>query len=274
MIKKLTLGFMIALLCFLIANSADADTAADLGEDLIAAGVPGREKISPAGLHGFLGVGVFAYEKIVGDSGRRVFPLPVVIATYNERVYVSLGSVGVWLIQSDDRTARFGAGVKGRMGWNPDDDSLLAGMSGRDNSLDGYFQALFKTPVVNISSALYHDIGHVSEGSAATLRLSHNFWFERTFRLTPSIGTEWQSEKLVGYYYGVRPSEARAGRPAYQGRETVNVSAGLTGLFRVNRSWSLLGGFYATNLGSGIEDSPIVKKNMTTLGFFGVGMVF
>lgn len=272
MVKSGILAYCIFVL--FLRPPAFADTAADISEDSTASGIPERETAAQTGLHGLIGAGMFSFEKIVGDGGRRIFPLPIVIAAYDSRLYMSIASVGIWLLRSDDRTVRFGAGLKARPGWNPDDDPLLQGMASRDNSADGYVNALFRSPVVNVSAVFYHDLGNVSNGNAATLRLSHNFWINRITRITPSIGIEWLSSRLVDFYYGVRPSEARTDRPAYQGRESVDISAGVTGGYHLTRRWSLLGGVYARRFGSGIHDSPIVTRSVNTLAFFGAGMTF
>ncbi len=79
---------------------------------------------------------------------------------------------------------------------------------------------------------------------------------------------------LVGYYYGVRSSEAGINRPAYAGRDTVNINAGLGGLYLLNRDWLLLGGIYGVYYGSGIRDSPIVTHDFATLAYFGAGWIF
>lgn len=266
-------GLLCGVLLF-VCFTAYADTASDLTEDYIAAGVPGREQAAPSGFHGVVGTGLFNFKKVAGDSDRKTVPLPLVLMIYKDWAYWSLGGGGVWLLQSDDHSMKFGVGVKAHAGWKPDEDPELAGMAERRTSLDGYINALWKTSVVNITASYYHDILNISNGEAATLRLSRNFWIDPKFKLTPSVGVEWQSAKLVDYSYGVQPAEAAANRPAYTGRDTVNVSAGLGGAYRINRSWSLLGGLYTTRFGSGIEDSPIVKDRVSTLVYFGAGWIF
>jgi outer membrane scaffolding protein for murein synthesis (MipA/OmpV family) len=262
----------VVLLC--AGRPAFADTAEDLTEDFIIAGAPERESPAQSNFHGMLGAGLFNYEKISGDDGRRTALLPIVIVTYKDIAYWTLGGGGVWLLQTDDHRLRFGLGIRLHRGWKADDDARLAGIKDRDGSIDGYANVLWKTSVLNVGAAYYHDIGHVSNGDSAGVRFSHNFWFDRKFRLTPSLGAGWQNAKLVNYYYGVSADESSAALPVYVGKETVNVSAGLSGLYRLNSDWSLLGGLYAIKLGSGIADSPLVTRDVSTLAFLGVGWVF
>ncbi|MCK9419573.1 MAG: MipA/OmpV family protein [Nitrospirae bacterium] len=271
--KILLCGLLCGVLV-LVCCPAYADTTADLTEDNVAAGVPSPEQAALSNFHGILGLGVFNFKKMVGDSDRITFPLPIIIITYKDLAYWTLGGGGVWLLQSDYYAAKLGLGIKAHPGWKSGDDPLLTDMTERKNSVDGYINALAKSPIVNISAAFYHDIGNVSKGSSASARVSHNFWFDRKFRLTPSIGAEWQNAKLVDYYYGVRLSEVIPNRPSYSGRDTMNISAGLGGLYLINRNWSLLGGLYAVHFGNGITDSPIVKQSNTALVYFGGGWLF
>ncbi len=147
-------------------------------------------------------------------------------------------------------------------------------MEARKSSLDGYLNALWRTSLVVIGARYYHDILNANRGDAASLRLSKNFNMNEDLRLTPSIGVEWQNSERVDYYYGVRPGEALAFRPAYAGTAAVNASAGLAGAYRLSRSWSLLGGVFTTRYGSGIVDSPIVTRRYSTLVYGGAGWRF
>jgi hypothetical protein len=55
------------------------DSAGDLTEDYIAAGVPALEHIAPSDLHGVIGTGLFNFKKPVGDSDCTTVPLPLII---------------------------------------------------------------------------------------------------------------------------------------------------------------------------------------------------
>jgi outer membrane protein len=253
---------------------AFADTAGDLTEVYTDTGVPRFGQTAVPGFHGILGVGLFNGERIIGDSRRRTIPLPVVLLTYQDWAYWSIGGGGVWLYQSDDHALKFGVGMKFHPGYRPDDDPVLAGMERRRTSLDGYANTLWRTPLANVGLRYYRDIAGVSKGNAVSFRLSRNFRIKERVRLTPSISAEWSDAKYVDYYYGVRPAEALPDRPSYIGRDTVNIGVGIAGSYRVSRSWSLLAGLYGTRFGSGIADSPIVPRSFTTLAYFGAGWLF
>lgn len=228
----------------------------------------------PSGFHGILGAGLFNGERIIGDDGRRTALFPFVLMRYKDVAYWSLGGGGVWLIQTEDRSLRFGAGVRIHSGWGQRDDPSLAGMETRKSSLDGYLNALWRTSLVTIGAHYYHDILNANRGDAASLRLSKNFKMSEDLRLTPSIGAEWRNSERVNYYYGVRPEEALAFRPAYTGTATINTNAGLAGSYWLSHSWSLLGGIFTTRYGDSIVDSPIVTRRYSTLVFLGAGWRF
>ncbi|WP_325090067.1 MipA/OmpV family protein, partial [Burkholderia contaminans] len=80
------------------------------------------------------------------------------------------------------------------------------------------------------------------------------------FSITPHVGAEWLSNKYVDYYYGVRPSEARAGRAAYSAGSTVNVSAGTRIDYRPTKQQTIFLDVGVSRLGDAITDSPIVGR--------------
>ncbi len=276
-ILEISLFGLFCLLLLHIYCPAYADTATDLPEDYPAAGVMAPEKeetAAPSGFHGLIGAGLFNYKRVVGDEDRRTVLLPLIMVTYQDWAYLRNSRGGVWLLQSDDRSLKFGAGIGLHAGWRPDDDPVLSGMANRHSSLDGSVNALWKTSIVNIGVSYYRDIGHVSDGEAADVRLSRSLWLTPQFRLIPGIRVLWQSARVVNYYYGVRPDEVTPGRPAYVGHDTVNYTASLGAESRISRDWSLLGGVLATHFGDGISDSPIVSHRGAITVFFGAGWRF
>ena len=239
-------------------------------------GVPIREEgvSEPAGFHGTLGVGFFGSKKIIGDGGTIIAVSPVVMLRYKDLAYWSLGGGGVWLLQADDHSLRFGAGIRTHPGWGPGKDPYLAGMETRKGSLDGYLNVVWKTPIVTTGVGYYHDVLNAKRGDTASLRFSKNIMLSEDLRLTPSVGGEWRSNERVDYYYGVHYDEVLPVRPAYTGTATVNMNAGLASVYHLSHSWNLLGGVFMTRYGNGIVDSPIVTRRFSTLVYLGAGWSF
>ncbi len=147
-------------------------------------------------------------------------------------------------------------------------------MERRKGSIDGYLNGVWRTSIVTIGASYYHDIGNASRSDAASLRVARNFRITDDLRLTPRIGAVWLTGERVDYYYGVMQEEALPLRPAYTGRETINLNAGMAGAYRLPHSWSLLGGVFTTRFGNGIVDSPIVSRRWSALVYFGAGWMF
>lgn len=268
------LSSFIILFSIALISPAFADTTEDATEVYTDTGAPVPDLHKPPGLHGILGIALFSGQRIVGDDGMRTLPFPVIFMTYKDIAYWSIAGGGVWILQSEDHSLKFGAGIRVQGGWKPDDDPDLAGMQNRKGSIDAYLNGVWRTPLVTIGTHYYHDIGNASRSGTANLRLSRNFRMNDVFRLTPSIGATWLAGDRVGYYYGVRPQEALPFRPVYTGRDTINLSAGLGWVFRLPHSWSLLGGVFTTRYGDGIVDSPIVTRRWSTMVYFGAGWMF
>ena len=282
MIKRTALVFAVEmqkiifiLLCTIaLVTPAFADTNEDVTEVLTDTGVPTSDQDEPSGFHGILGGALFSTHKVIGDGGLVIVALPLVVLTYKDLAYWTLGGGGVWLLGNDDRSLRFGAGMRFQGGWHPGEDTELAGMEQRKGSIDGYLNGKWRTSLATIGAHYYHDIGHVSGGDSASLRLSHIFRVTDDLRLTPSIGAIWQNSERVGYYYGVKPGEATPLRPAYNGSDAINLNAGLAGSYRLPHTWSLLGGVFMTRFGDGIVDSPIVTRRFSTVVYGGAGWRF
>ena len=264
----------ILLLSIALASPVFADSTDDATEVYTDAVRPASTQEKPSDFHGLLGVALFNGQKIIGDEGRRTSLFPLILLRYKDIAYWSIGGGGVWLLQSDDHALRFGAGIKFAGGWESGDDPELAGMQKRKSSVEGYLNGVWRTQLVTVGLHLYHDIGDASRSNMASLRLSRPIRVGDNARITQSIGATWQDNDRVDYYYGVRPDEALPSRPAYVGRETINLNAGVTGGYRLTRSWSLLGGVFRTRYGNSIVDSPIVERRYATTVFFGTGWRF
>lgn len=224
--------------------------------------------------HGLIGGGLSIDENIIIGARRETAIAPLFVFKYDDWVFLSLGEASVWLYQNTNHSLKLGASILVHPA-GPD----VAGMVERRSSFDGSIDALWLTPAAAIGARYFKDIGAVSHGDSATLRIFHVFvfnqvLFNREAVLIPGVNLEWESARLADYYYGVRPEEATPGRSAYAGRNTINIGAYLTGLYRINRSWALLGQINTKRIGAGIEQSPIVSSRYATGGFFGGAWFF
>lgn len=66
---------------------------------------------------------------------------------------------------------------------------------------------------------------------------------------------------LNDYYYGVRPEEARPGRPATRLGYGVNLLVGVQGRYEITANWSIVAGIGLTRLSETIRESPVVGND-------------
>lgn len=80
-------------------------------------------------------------------------------------------------------------------------------------------------------------------------------------KLLPRIGVEYFDSKFVDYYYGVRRDEARSGRPAYEGKATMNLDTGVDLHYSFGDHHTLIAAFKYRAFGAEIKDSPLIDAS-------------
>jgi outer membrane protein len=166
---------------------------------------------------------------------------------------------------------RFDAFLKHRFEGYPTDDlpASLAGMEKRGPGIDAGVSVQrhfgWGTPYIE----LMHE---VSEGSDGTeLRLGYTYqWTRGRLRLRPHVMLALRDSNLNDYYYGVRPGEATAARPAYRASGGVDAEIGLYGAYSLTERWQIIGGVTATRRAESIRESPIVEGGTHTAAMAGL----
>ncbi|MCL5278670.1 MAG: MipA/OmpV family protein, partial [Planctomycetes bacterium] len=163
-----------------------------------------------------LGGGAFVQTEPYAGIPARVYPAPVV-AYEGERLYVRSAIVGYRLVSENG--LMIGPQVQPRIeGYSAGDSPFLSGMRDRNWSVDGGVNIEAVTPIGLPGVSIVSDLLGRHRGQEVEFR--HLIMFPMFgFQLIPSGGVRWKSEKLVDYYYGVRPNEARPERPAYEGKQ-------------------------------------------------------
>lgn len=149
-------------------------------------------------------------------------------------------------------------------GFDQDDSRYLNGMDDREWTfeLGGALSRAFDWG--RLMADFSADV--LGEHDGYELGLSYGYDFNRAFNLpalmiTPSIGVNYRSSQLNDYYYGVRSSEAIAGRPQYDAGDSTGLTAGLRLNYRLDDRWSLMAMAFIEWLGDEITDSPIVDED-------------
>lgn len=202
------------------------------------------------------------------DGGTRNDVLPLYLYE-GKYVYLHAYRVGLKLYDRDDH--RFDVFLAHRFEGFPYDNipSSLAGMTERSSGVDVGVSYQRSGPWGAVYGEYLHDTSGASEGSE--LRLGYNYeWKSGRLRLRPHLMLAARDAKLNDYYYGVRPDEATAIRPAYQPGSGVNGQVGLYGSYSLTERWRILVGVAATRWAKGVRNSPIVDDRVQLSGVLGL----
>jgi outer membrane protein len=206
----------------------------------------------------FVGAGVLVSSKPYRGIDPRVYPIPM-FGYEGERLYLRGVGGGYQLFRMGGWS--LGPVLQPRFdGYEADDSRYLAGMKDRDLTLDGGVGLTWRTKWGLIGLSWITDL--LGKHHGQELEFSYTAILPYAgFDFIPSAGLRYKSDNLVDYYYGVRTSEARAGRPAYEATEAVDPFVRLAVRRKLGGKWSLLGAVQYEWFDSEITDSPIVDRS-------------
>ena len=190
-----------------------------------------------------------------------------------KRVFLEAYRIGLKLDETPD--SRFDAFVGYRFEGFPYDriPVTLAGMANRGTGVDlglGYQQ---RRSWGTLYGEVLTDAASGSGGSE--IRGGYRYdWKIGKLQLQPQLALAWRDASLNNYYYGVRPFEATATRPAYEPGGGVNAELALSAVYRLSERWRLIGGVSATRWASGVRASPIVENRTQLAGHLGLAYDF
>ena len=219
-----------------------------------------------------LGAVVRAEKSPYIDGGTRYDLLPLYLYE-GERLFLHGGRVGIKLLkQDDDRVDLF---LEQRFeGFSADKiGPALAGMAPRTTGLDLGISWSSKRDWGTVQAELLRDVSNTSHGTEARVAYGYPFRSGR-FAVQPNITLSARDASLNDYYFGVRPGEATATRPAYAPGSGINATIGLYGSYDISERWRLLGGVSRTRFDRGIRSSPIVREGGQTSVYFGAAYDF
>ncbi|MGH8778040.1 MipA/OmpV family protein [Paraburkholderia sp.] len=205
--------------------------------------------------HWGLGVGAGVESAPYKGYGAKFSPLPLIY--FDDKWVHVLGTtldlkVGTWSNVSVALRGKFAIGD----GYKGSDAPILNGMQNRNGAFWYGPTVAWRTAFGTLSADF---LAGGNKGLTAHIDFGKSFDYG-DFSFEPHAGVEWQSRKYVDYYYGVRPSEVRSGRPEYNGTSTYNMSVGTRVDYRITAHQSMILDVGVSHLGSGITDSPLVGK--------------
>jgi MipA family protein len=145
----------------------------------------------------------------------------------------------------------------------------LSGMAKRELGVDAGASAEMSSDW-GIGFAEYlQDASDTSHGRE--LRLGYKYPIHRgAWWLRPYVTLAWRNGALNDYYYGVRPEEATATRPAYSAGAGFAPEIGVYAAYSLGDRWSLVGGYSLKRFPASIGDSPIVENRLQWQTLLGV----
>ncbi|WP_438391792.1 MipA/OmpV family protein [Caballeronia sp. DA-9] len=206
--------------------------------------------------HWGLGGGVGAEPSPYRGDRARITPIPL--------FYIDNKWINAFATTLDLKVGQWSGvtfALRGRVGilegYKASDAPILNGMQNRDSVTFWYGPAIGWHTGFGTLTASYLVAGN--KGQQASVEFKKTFELGK-WTIEPHTDARWSNDKYVNYYYGVAPSEARAGRPAYNGTATLNTSIGTQIGYRMTQHQSISLDMLVTHLGSGISDSPLVGK--------------
>ena len=190
-----------------------------------------------------------------------------------KRVFLEAYRVGLKLHETPD--SRFDVFVGYRFEGFPYDHipASLAGMANRGSGVDLGLGNQPRKPWGTLFGAVLHAAAGGSNGTEARVGYRYD-WAIGKLQLQPQIAFAARDANLNNYYYGVRPSEATATRPAYEPGSGVNAEFGLSAVYPLSERWRLIGGVSAKRWSSGVRASPIVENRTQLAGLLGLAYDF
>ncbi len=213
-----------------------------------------------------IGAGGRLETAIIPELGLNGDTLPI-LGYHDENLYFYGAALGAHLWDRDGLKLDF-IGQFRFDGYKNDDSPLLNGLRERKNTVDAGLGLSYASPYGELRLEVVGDTMRRHQGVEASLSLSRRYAWRR-FLLEPYLQLDWQSDKLVNYYYGVSAAEARPDRPAYQAEATFNPQLGFNTWYRLSKNQRLLANLGLTSLGSGIGDSPLIDTRLRATAFLG-----
>ncbi|MDF3125976.1 MipA/OmpV family protein [Rheinheimera sp. 1928-s] len=175
---------------------------------------------------GFLyGVGIGVNQEIYNDFSSRTIPLPI-LGYQGERLSVYGPFISYKLLELENIS--FSAKLAPRFaGFDGSDSPVFTNMAERKDSLDGGLGVQLRQRGWLLEADTVFDLLGNSNGSESKLTVSYSY-LATVVIIEPKLSVSYFDTKLVNYYYGVRPEEVTAQRPAYKADGSVNYNAGFS----------------------------------------------
>lgn len=219
-----------------------------------------------------LGAAMRAETSAYRGGGTRNDLVPIYVYE-GERVFLEAYRAGLKLNETPE--SRLDVFVAYRFEGFPYDriPASLAGMANRGSGVDLGLGYHYRQPWGTLFGEVLRDAAGGSNGTEVRLGYRYD-WKIGKLQVQPQLAFAARDASLNNYYYGVRPAEATATRPAYDPGSGINTELGLSAVYRLSERWRLIGGLSAKRWSSGVGASPIVENRTQLAGQLGLGYDF
>jgi outer membrane protein len=239
---------------------------------IVILGVSGLARAEESvGWSGTAAIGPISFPKYVGGRSVQTLPIPLLSINYQETFYIELERVGVYLLASDDKKVGLGLAMEPRFGFSSKDGPRLVGMGKRRDSLEAGPTFDWDFDVVAVSLAYFADASGASRGRSLRASAYAPAFKNERWDTGVLLNIDAMSQKTADYYFGVRAAEATVQRSPFAPTGATNLSAGVTGTYKLDKQYALMFGAIVTRLPGHIAASPIVESRQARTLYFGFG---
>ena len=262
-VTRLTVAYLLAATTFLTAGTAVSQEVAEIPFFNAPEGT--------AALGGGFRFGQSPYFATDNEDQRQLDLVPLYL--YQGKYLFFRGtSGGIHIVRND--TFEFNLYTRYRFQkLDPDSNIFYAGLEERKQSLDAGFEFGIHQKWGQIKLDWVTDTLDRHNGQEARIVYRYNF-DAGPWSFSPYISSTWQNANLTNYYFGVDPSEALPGRPAYAPGESQWISFGLNTSWQATDRTLFFGNFGFGGAGSEIVDSPLVEEASFASVFVGGTFMF
>lgn len=151
-----------------------------------------------------------------------------------------------------------------------DQPDAAAGLEDRDSTLETGFEFGARGLWGSLTFGAVTDVLGRHKGYEASVGYAYEWRLSDRLTLNPGLSVSYQDEKLANYYYGVLPSEVRAGRSLYRPDSGGTFNAGLLATYGLGPRWTLVGVVQHQALSAELADSPLVEHDHSLTAVVGV----
>lgn len=145
------------------------------------------------------------------------------------------------------------------------------GMKGRKKGV--FAGALFKWSLFSLLAT--RDVENKSQGWSTQISYNEVFVVTKELLLRSSLYMKWNDQDYANYYYGVKPEEATAIRPAYETSGYFTPGIGLLSIYMINKEFQFMMGLNFEFLSEKVQNSPtVINQDLVAGGFAGLNYRF